>query len=371
MKAAIITYHRALNYGSVLQSYALNHYLRERGIESYTIDYSSERQRETYTFYEKVYGIMSVVRNLHTFYYRKSLRKKRELFDRFIEEKIPLIGVNVFTDKSIQQNIDTFICGSDQIWNGNTVDFSPHYLLDFVADDSKCNSYAPSIGTVLQSEDAIRLFKSHLCRFNNISVREQSGAEFLSKTLNRNVETVLDPVFLLNSEEWKALARETETISGKYVLCYYIGDIKGMRKFAAKLAKHFCCKMYVILINLRDRLNIHNTPLYETGPKEFVSLINNAHCICTNSFHAMSFSIILKKNFWAFVNDKHSCYSQTHPQARLLDLAESLGLSDRVLDPSIYNDIDITKGIDYTSVSGKLDELKTHSKHFIDNIVRV
>lgn len=28
MKAAIITYHRALNYGSALQAYALNHYLR-------------------------------------------------------------------------------------------------------------------------------------------------------------------------------------------------------------------------------------------------------------------------------------------------------------------------------------------------------
>lgn len=29
MKAAIITYHRALNYGSALQAYALNHPLAE------------------------------------------------------------------------------------------------------------------------------------------------------------------------------------------------------------------------------------------------------------------------------------------------------------------------------------------------------
>lgn len=45
MKAAIITYHRALNYGSALQAYALNYYLRTKGVEAYTIDYSSEGQQ--------------------------------------------------------------------------------------------------------------------------------------------------------------------------------------------------------------------------------------------------------------------------------------------------------------------------------------
>ena len=31
MKIATITYHRAENYGSVLQTFALSHYLKEQG----------------------------------------------------------------------------------------------------------------------------------------------------------------------------------------------------------------------------------------------------------------------------------------------------------------------------------------------------
>lgn len=369
MKAAIITYHRALNYGSVLQTYALNHYLRELGVESYTIDYSSEGQQNTYTFYEKGHRLMTLVRNLHTFVFRKSLEKKRTRFSDFISQKIPLIGTEIFNDKNLQRDIDFFICGSDQIWNGNTVDFTPRYLLDFVSEDYKCNSYAPSIGTLQQTDETKALFRQHLLRFRNISVREKSGAEYLLNILCRKVETVLDPVFLLDADEWKSLAGEVPAIEEKYILCYYIGDIKGMRSFANKLAKHFGCKIYVILINLRDRLNLHNNPLYETGPKEFVNLINNAYCVCTNSFHAMSFSIILKKNFWAFVNDKNIVSTQTHPQTRLLDLAESLGLSDRLLDSSSCGNVDIEKGIDYTSVSQKLEVMRERSKQYINNIV--
>ena len=44
MKIAIITYHRAYNYGSALQAYALNKYLRNIGVECETIDYLTVRQ---------------------------------------------------------------------------------------------------------------------------------------------------------------------------------------------------------------------------------------------------------------------------------------------------------------------------------------
>ena len=81
MKVAIITYHRALNYGSALQAYALNHYFWEQGSEAYTIDYSSEGQQATYTFYEKGHSIMTLVRNFFTFIYRKVLRTKCNCFD--------------------------------------------------------------------------------------------------------------------------------------------------------------------------------------------------------------------------------------------------------------------------------------------------
>lgn len=369
MKVAIITYHRALNYGSALQAYALNHYFWEQGSEAYTIDYSSEGQQATYTFYEKGHSIMTLVRNSFTFIYRKALRTKRNRFDCFIKNKIPLIDTDVFLDEKIQNDIDIFICGSDQIWNGNTIDFTPRYLLDFVTDKGKCFSYAPSIGTIRQTKETEQAYKKHLMEFPYISVRESSGSKYLSKIIEREVETVLDPVFLLDGNEWRKVASAECSIKGDYVLCYFIGDVKGMREFALQLGKFYHCKVYVILFNLRDMLSLTLNTLYSAGPTEFVNLIDKAKCICTNSFHAMSFSIILKKDFWVFVNNKNAASIDVLPQTRILDLAENVGLSERVLDPDTYNKVDLEQSIQYQNVYEKLTPLKVSSKNYIKKII--
>lgn len=369
MKIAIITYHRALNYGSALQAYALNHYLRKQGVEAYTIDYSSEGQQATYTFYEKGYGIMTLARNFFTFIYRKALRAKRERFGRFIKNKIPLIDTEVFDDEDTQKKFDAFICGSDQIWNGNTIDFTPHYLLDFVKEDRKCFSYAPSIGTLQQGKETEEAYKKYLKRFEKISVRESSGSNYLSKIIERKVETVLDPVFLLEGDEWRQVASSECNIKGDYILCYFIGDVKGMRNFSMRLGKIFHCKIYVILFNLRDVLCPKRQALYNAGPAEFVNLIDNAKCICTNSFHAMSFSIILKKDFWVFVNNKKIASTEIHPQTRILDLAASMGLLDRVLDSNVCDSADLTQTINYQDVYKRLVPLKKSSKQYLQNII--
>ena len=68
MKIATLTYHRAVNYGSVLQTYALSKYFRNLRNGVVTIDYSSPKQ--IYQKFEPVKfgkkGLMAVARNGHT-----------------------------------------------------------------------------------------------------------------------------------------------------------------------------------------------------------------------------------------------------------------------------------------------------------------
>ena len=73
VKAAIITYHRAVNYGSALQAYALNAYIRSLGIECETIDYRPQRQADLYTLFEPVVSAMAVARNIQSLIYMRSL----------------------------------------------------------------------------------------------------------------------------------------------------------------------------------------------------------------------------------------------------------------------------------------------------------
>ena len=48
MKIGIITFHAAMNYGSVLQAFALQEYLRSRGNDVRIIDFRSAAQRRLY-----------------------------------------------------------------------------------------------------------------------------------------------------------------------------------------------------------------------------------------------------------------------------------------------------------------------------------
>ena len=73
---------------------------------------------------------------------------------------------------------------------------------------------------------------------------------------------------------------------------------------------------------------------YETGPQEFLGLINEAEYICTNSFHATVFSIIYKKKF--FVGS-----GSGKKDSRLETLLDRFNLKDRLLLQNNFEDINL------------------------------
>lgn len=365
MKIATITYHRARNYGSVLQTYALSTYLRSLDNDVQTIDFYSINQENMYQRYEPVHNLMSIVRNIHTLLYHEQIAIKERRFNQFIEEYIPLTTYKGNEHSGLYKlagEFDLFICGSDQIWNTNCGDFDPAYLLDFVHNKSICCSYAPSIGVSSLNADAEELFIKYLTYFKYISVREKTGATYLESVVHRKIDTVLDPVFLLSENEWKKISCETH-VKGKFVLGYYIGDISGMRKYGEELGNKTGYKVVVILKNLRDVYG-RNTKIYDAGPQEFLWLIEHAEYVCTNSFHAVAFSVIFKKKFWVFVDRDQD--SRDKPQSRIVDIADMLGLSDRIIDERICQDVIYDAEINWENVYSKLSTEIEASKQYLN-----
>lgn len=107
-------------------------------------------------------------------------------------------------------------------------------------------------------------------------MREDIGAKYLENIIQRPIEVVADPVFLLKKEEWQNIA--ANPIKEKYILCYFIGDTPGLRDFAQKVQKESGYKAIVILKNLRD-IKYGFTSYYEGGPSEFIGLIKNAELL--------------------------------------------------------------------------------------------
>ena len=95
------------------------------------------------------------------------------------------------------------------------------------------------------------------------------------------------------------------------------------------------------------------------GPSEFLYLISNADCVCTDSFHGVAFSSIFNKDFYAFKKRKDNNKSDNN---RLIDLLDRLNLEDRL----ISNDTNIEySSIDYMKVNEKLKQEKKKSEEYL------
>ena len=327
MKVGIITYHGAYNYGSALQAFSLFHAVKSEGHEAEIINYRTDRQDRLYRMYTKPNGLMDMMRNAQTLVNRRKMKEHRAGFDRFIAEHTVLSGSEIRTPEALRtlnSVYDCFICGSDQVWNPNCVDFDVSYLLDFVTDKKKCFSYAPSIASEALGEAWHEIFRDELTGFSDLSVREESGAKIIADITGRQVETVLDPVFLLDRADWRPFIKES---SQAYILGYFIGDIPGMRDYAEALGRRYSLPVVVINKNLRD-LRMKCVKRYESGPEEFVDLVANAKAVCTNSFHAMAFSLIFDREFHVFVDNVHA----NTARRRITDLLRDLGMEDRLVD---------------------------------------
>src|SRR5690606_15654269 len=112
---------------------------------------------------------------------------------------------------------DVYMVGSDQMWNCER-SFDSFMFLDFVKAKRKI-SYAPSFGTSSISEEYSSELKKQLSGFQSISVREYDGVGIIKKATGLKATQVLDPTFLLSTDDWCQLAAQPQ-FKGDYILVY-------------------------------------------------------------------------------------------------------------------------------------------------------
>lgn len=218
MNIKIITCHYAYNYGAVLQTYALCNYLNNKGANAEVINYRPWYYRGSTT-----------TKNAVKLFIRKVIRipdniKSEKVFYTFLKEHIPMTKeykeyAGLVSDRI---NADLFVAGSDQIWNLNLPNGTdPAFYFDFTPANAKLISYAASLGMDSLEENQKEYLKKKVSRFTSISVREDTAKKMLQDAGLNNVETVMDPVYLLDKQEWLGLAKKPKHMpKGKYILIY-------------------------------------------------------------------------------------------------------------------------------------------------------
>ena len=364
MKIGILTYQYAMNYGALLQAYALKTYLEslkyEVEILNYDTSYLYNQQRSMKS--KIISKAWSVVRDI------LGGRKKRIKFEKFRINYLKLNNPILTSSYSLKEylknkDFDAFIVGSDQVWNPeiNGKDFT--YYLDFVTDKIKI-SYAASFGVSSLDEKLTEQIIELLNTFNAISIREKTGLNII-KGLKKKAVVVLDPVFLPEIDIWNTLIKGEKAVSEKYLLCYVMPGDKVLEKKIEKMAEEYkkLRGNKVIYLGRKEYKRFKNDgkDYVSADPIEFINLFKNADYIITNSFHGTAFSIIFNKSFYSFVNTKISGKRQL--SSRVIDLLEELQLNSRLID--VVDTCDFSLGIEYETVNTKLKKMQEFSRIFL------
>lgn len=372
MKIATMTWFSNQNYGTLLQAYALQDYLKNTfGADAKLIKYRPDESKYLQSFGKKTE---------HLFYKlcehaKKHFEPKKISLEDEITEKYPELkserdkNFNSFLSKidffdgdidTASDKFDIFICGSDQIWNPQIID--KNFYLDFV-DGKKKISYAASMGINYIPDYAKKHLAGYLKDFDAISLRESDCRVELEKISGKKISVVCDPTFLLSDEEWRKIADKTRVPNGKYILSYFLGDGEE-NAFAYNAADKLNIKNFILPTTVRmfEKSDKEN---YTVPPADFLALEDNSEFIITDSFHAICFAIIFKKDFC--VVRKHKKSNPFNQNSRILHLLSITGLSDRLAD----NESDIKKlfenHIDYDAVYEKLNPFIEQSKQFLKN----
>ena len=250
------------------------------------------------------------------------------------------------------QEFDTFLVGSDLVWEFSINQNDLTYMLDFADKDAVKIAYASSVGTMWESEDR-ETVKNLLKRFQNIGVREHSIQKELDILIGKKVDFVCDPTMLLTAEQWKSMSAP-RNIEGDYVLCYMSDSKLEMYKDAIQYGKKHHLPVYLISYGWVPE---GMKAIRPNGVEEFISLVSNAHTVFTASYHGMLFSLYFNRNFY---------YYNRGWKERMKSIAEYLQLTDR----EHWSDEKDSAVIDYTLVNERLNSFRTSSLRLLKEYLR-
>lgn len=330
-KLGILTFHRAISYGAVLQTYALQNFLQELGIDNEIVDYKCDYMINRYqkTFRRSSSNpVKDLMWSLKT---AKGVKLGRQTTAEFVEKNLKLSKpYNINTISQAASEYSAFISGSDQVWSPTCVGFDPVYFLTFAKPEQKY-SYAASIAVKQIPENIKAEYTKRISDFSGYSVREQSGAEIVKQLTGKEALINIDPTFLLNAEQWDKLA--TSVTDEPYIFLFTVLKPKNLIDYALKLSKEKNMK----IIYLNNRRAVNDSRIEYMNPvtaDKFAGLIKNASYVCTNSFHGNAFSVIYNKKFVVETD------TATTKNIRSQELMEKLGLAERILSDTNTPDID-------------------------------
>lgn len=357
-RIGILTWHKSLNHGAVLQAYATQNFLKKNNIDSLVLDYERTVVDQRSRFFLNVQRLKKIMNGgvSERSIIQKMDKEKRIEFNEFI--KNDLSCGNVYS----KEKMDCTIIGSDMVFS-LIQGYNP-YMFGIGINSDYIVSYAASAGGTkknLAKKMGVDIeIKNALNSFKSIGYRDKETKEFIDDlgVETKSFETI-DPVLLygfdIEKNTWNT-GKWNNKVS--YLLVYsYHGFLNEKKEYKQiqKYAKENGLK--IISCGYYHKWADENI---NAGPKEFLEMFVNANCVVTDTFHGTIFSIICRKNFVSIIRDNGF---------KLRYLLNESGLSKQVAENNNQIYSILISNIDYSYCDKWLkDKRKESGKYLLDNI---
>lgn len=317
-KIGIVTLFGYNNYGNRLQMFAVQKVFKNIGFDSEIVKYKMATTNEPFIITLKIviYYFLNLKFSLSKSYFKNcriyNFRKHAKCY--YSESKNYVNPLKIEND--FQENYSFFSVGSDQIWGWFNYDIANFVFLQFAPKEKRI-SFSPSFGSSIIDEKYRKIFTEGLNNFNNISVREQTGADIVKDFTGKDATVLCDPTMCLSKEEWLEFSStHKRKPKKKYILTYFLGEPS--------------LKVVEVLNDTPDEFEIVHlnslkfSKFYSITPSEWVDYINDADLFLTDSFHGVVFSILLQTPFGVY-----SRVGGESMHTRITNILEKFNLQDR------------------------------------------
>ena len=344
----ILTFHRASNYGAVLQAYALQKVITDMGRDAVIVDYrcrTVEEGHRPWGLFKRHKFPVVLLRCLVAL-------KKDRIFGAFRGGRLRLSErMSAEELEKRKEEYALFVTGSDQVWNDTFSGLDPVYMLTF-ADEKQRYSYACSLGFDSFPEGTEQIYRERLRGMQCISLRENKAVDLI-RQLGYESRVDLDPALLLDRSKWEELMKAPD-YPEPYILVYTVNEDVHLLEAARRLSAETGVK--ILYLNNQYKKNRDITRIRYSTPEEYVGWFAGAEYVFTNSFHGTAFAVIFRKKL------KVELETAKKFNVRSRDLLMSCGLQQCVLK---NNEEDTVFDIDWARTERSLDVMRRRSMDYL------
>lgn len=380
MNVGILTFHRSINYGAFMQSYALSQELQVRYkkhvVEVIDFEYMRKHKHYRSSIYRFPLGIESLVR-----------------YERFQHDlsRLPLSEKSFITEDTnslceyIKSRYDVVIVGSDAVWTyqGKMPLDNPYWLFGDKLNSVTKISYAASAFSSdfnAITKDEREVIKERLSSFYYIGVRDTATKNFVdSLDLGKEVHINHDPTFFLEPSDNVKLAQKTLRknfiFNNKECISFMTRSLRGINELREALHEQYNLLHFYRRDRQRyDLIDSRCRFLNNVSPLEWYNLYGQMTLNLSNYFHGACLGIINHVPT-IVVDDFQQSYTSKYAQ-----LMKDLGLEDRLFYSKSYKVDELLDCARYclthrddevNRIAKAIDKERKKSQSFFDAVDRI